>query len=195
MKQEGHNDSILELPHLAEIFESLRRGKHISARDGDLFHALKHQGAGYEALFAKLGFKLVHHARDFFYFFDTANFTELSARMAVFMFILVESLADKGESVEETVLTRRFACKDLPHLHGERYQTYMREAGVTTPEDVAKVVQTMERFGFTKRMDAETFGFEVPIYRFLDLCMEMAANAGQPQTGPAQSDTNEEAHS
>jgi len=194
MKQEGNNDSILELPHLAEIFEALRRGKHISARDGDIFHALKRQGAQYEALFAKLGFKLVHHARDFFYFFDTTNFTELSARMAVFMFILVESLADKGESVEETVLTRRFTYKDLPHLQGERYQTYMREAGITTPEDLAKIVQTMERFGFARRMDEETFVFEVSIYRFLDLCMEMAAKAVQPIAEPSQSDKNEEAN-
>ena len=193
MKQEGNNDSILELPKLAEIFEALRRGKHISVRDGDIFHALKQHGSKYEALFAKLGFKLVHHPRDFFYFFDTTNFTELSARMAVFMFILVESLADKGDSVEDTVLTRRFTYNDLPHLQGERCQTYMREAGVTTPEDLARIVQTMERFGFARRMDEESFVFEVSIYRFLDLCMEMAADAEQQQTEPAQSDESEEA--
>jgi hypothetical protein len=83
--------------------------------------------------------------------------------------------------VEDTVMTRRFAYKDLPHLHGERYQTYMREAGVSTPEDLAAVVRTMERFGFTRRMDAETFCFDVPIYRFLDLCMDMAAKAGDSE--------------
>jgi hypothetical protein len=195
MKEDENNDSILELPKLAEIFEALRRGKHLSVRDGDMFHALKRQGSMYEAIFAKLGFKLVQHPRDFFYFFDTTNFTELSARMAVFMFILVESLADKGDSVEETVLTRRFTYKDLPHLQGERCQTYMREAGVTTPEDLAKIVQTMERFGFARRMDEESFVFEVSIYRFLDLCMEMAADAEEQQAHSTQSDTNEEAQS
>ncbi len=193
MKEDGKNDSILELPKLAEIFEALRRGKHLSVRDGDLFHALKRQGSKYEAIFAKLGFKLVHHPRDFFYFFDTTNFTELSARMAVFMFILVESLADKGESVEESVLTRRFFYKDLPHLQGERCRTYMREAGVTTPEELAKVVQTMERFGFARRMDEGSFVFEVAIYRFLDLCMEMAEDAEHQQAEPTGSVTNEEA--
>ncbi len=192
MKQESNNDSILELPHLAEIYECLRRGKHISVRDGNIFHALKRQATLCEVLFAKLGFKLEHNARDFFYFFDTTNFTELSARIAVFMFILVESLADKGEPVEETVLTRRFVFKDLPHLQGERYQTYMREAGITTPEDLAKVVQNMERFGFARRMDEATFVFEVAIYRFLDLCMEMAAKVGQPQPEPDQSVKNDE---
>ena len=183
MKTESNSDSVLGLPHLAEIFETLRRGKHISARDGDIFHDLKRQETLYEALFSKLGFKLVHHARDFFYFFDTTNFTDLSARVAVFMFILVESLADKGESVEETVLTRRFVYKDLPHLQGERFQTYMREAGINSPEDLAAIVRTMERFGFAREMDEETFVFDVPIYRFLDLCMEMA-----PKASPSQSD-------
>jgi len=181
---------MLDLPKLAEIFEALRRGKHLSMRDGDIFHALKRQHSQYEALFDSLGFKLVHHPRDFFYFFDTNNFTELSARMAVFMFILVESLADKGDSVEETVLTRRFTYKELPHLQGERCRTYMREAGVTSPEDLVKIVQTMERFGFARRLDEESFMFEVAIYRFLDLCMEMAAE--QEQAEADQSDSNEE---
>lgn len=192
MKEAGTNDSILDLPELEAIFEALRRGKHLSVRDGDLFHALRRQSPQYEAIFDKLGFKLVHHPRDFFYFFDTSNFTELSARMAVFMFILVESLADKGDAVEETVMTRRFTYKDLPHLQGERCRTYMREAGVTSPEDLAKVVQTMERFGFTRRMDEASFMFEVSIYRFLDLCMEMATDAEAQPGESAHSDTDED---
>lgn len=192
MKPEEHSDAILELPHLAEIFEALRRGKHISARDGDLFQDLKRQGSLYESLFARLGFKLVRHTRDFFYFFDTTNFTDQSEHMAVFMFILVESLADKGEPVEETVVTRRFAYRDLPHLKGKRYQAYMQEAGITTAEELAAIVRTMERFGFARKMDEETFTFEVPIYRFLDLCMDMAKTS-QPQTDASQSDESEEA--
>ena len=179
MKTDNTTNPVLDLPNMDGIFEALRRGKHVSVRDGDLFHDLKKHELLYEALFAKLGFQMVHHSRDFFYFFDASNFTDLSERMAVFMFILVEHLADKGESVEDTVLTHRFVYKELPHLQGERYQTYMREAGVTTAEDLAGVVRTMERFGFAKRLDEETFSFETPIYRFLDLCMELAAKAGE----------------
>jgi hypothetical protein len=184
MRDEDQSSAVLDLPHMAEVFEALRRGKHISMKDGDIFHALKKHESVYEQLFSKLGFKLVHHARDFFYFLDTSNFTDLSSRIAVFMFILVEHLADQGDTVEDTVMTRRFAYKDLPHLHGERYQTYMREAGVTTPEDLAAIVRTMERFGFTRRTDSETFCFDVPIYRFLDLCMEMATQAGKADGAP-----------
>ncbi len=179
------SENVLDLPHLAEVFEALRRGKHISVRDGDLFQALEKRERLFEALFEKLGFKLIRHPRDFFYFLDTANFTDLSARMAVFMFILVESLADRGESVEETVMTRRFAYQDLPHLQGERYQTYMREAGIVTPEELAGIVRTMERFGFARRMDEETFCFDAPIYRFLDLCLEQARQAAKAEATPS----------
>jgi len=186
MKTEDMVNNVMDLPHMAEVFEALRRGKHISMKDGDIFHALKKHEPVYEQLFAKLGFKLVHHARDFFYFLDTSNFTDLSSKIAVFMFILVEHLADQGETVEDTVMTRRFAYKDLPHLNGERYQTYMREAEVTTPEDLAAIVRTMERFGFARRTDAETFCFDVPIYRFLDLCMEMATQAGKTDGVPSE---------
>lgn len=187
------NDIVLDLPHVAEVFEALRRGKHISMKDGDLFNALKKHEPVYEQMFLKLGFKLVHHARDFFYFLDTFNFTELSAKIAVFMFIMIEHLADQGETVEDTVMTRRFAYRDLPHLHGERYQTYMREAEVTTPEELAAIVRTMERFGFARRMDAETFCFDVPIYRFLDLCMDMATQAAKADGAPSETVDTEEA--
>jgi hypothetical protein len=185
MKSEEKSNAVLDLPNLAEVFEALRRGKHISARDGELFHALKKHESLFEALFSKLGFKMVHHTHDFFYFLDTSNFTDLSSKMAVFMFILVESLADQGDTVEDTVMTRRFDFKDLPHLQGERYQTYMREAGITTPEDLVAIVRTMERFGFARRMDAETFCFDVPIYRFLDLCMDMAGQAANSEPAPS----------
>ena len=179
MRDNQQGSAVLDLPHMAEVFEALRRGKHVSMKDGDIYHALKMHEDDYGQLFAKLGFRLVHHTRDFFYFLDTSNFTDLSARIAVFMFILVEHLADQGAPVEDTVMTRRFAFRELPHLHGERYQTYMREAGVTTPEDLAAIMRTMERFGFARRMDAETFCLDVPICRFLDLCMEMATPAAK----------------
>ena len=188
MKVDKNSDDVLDLPHLAEVFESLRRGKHLAARDGEIFFALKKHEVLFEALFAKLGFKLTHHSRDFFYFLDTTNFTDLSARMAVFMFILVEFLADQGDTVADAVMTRRFAFKELPHLQGERYQTTMREAGISTPEDLVAVVRTMERFGFARRMDEETFCFDVPIYRFLDLCMEMAGHAAKAETSSSVSE-------
>ncbi len=186
------NNDVFDLPHLAAVFEALRRGKHLSSNDGEMYLALKKHETVFEQLFSKLGFKLMHHPRDFFYFLDQSNFTDLTAKIAVFMFILVEHLADRGESVEETVMTRRFAYNDLPHLHGERYQATMREAGVTTPEELAAIVRTMERLGFTQGKDAETFRFDVPVYRFLDLCMDMAAQDATAGTSPSETADEEE---
>lgn len=164
---------------MAEVFEALRRGKHVSLSDGEIYHALKGNEAAYDRLFTNLGFKLVRHARDFYYFLDATNFTDLSTKMALFMFILVVHLADQGDAVEDTVMTRRFAYKDLPHLQGERHNAYMREAGVFTAEELAAIVRVMERFGFARRTDAESFSFDTPVYRFMDLCMEMAHRDGE----------------
>lgn len=167
------NSETFELPHLEEVFEALRRGRHLTLRDGDLYHALKKHEDRFSGLFERLGFKLVRHRKDFYYFHDSSNFTDTTARIAVFMFILVEWLADQGEPVEETVLTRRFELDALPHLQSDRYRAYMTEAGVNEPGDLLNVVRIMDRFGFARRTGESTFSFERPIYRFLDLCMAM----------------------
>lgn len=162
-----------ELPHMEDVFDALRRGRHITLRDGELYQVLQDHQEEYVALFGNLGFELVHHSRDFYYFRDKNNFTDGASRIAVFMFILVESLADQGEPVEETIMTRRFDVDELPHLDGERYVDYMREAGVTDRSDLVRVVQAMDRFGFARRTGSGTFAFAPPIYRFLELCMDL----------------------
>lgn len=193
MKAESKSALALDLPHLAEVFDALRRGRHIYLRDGELFRDLQQREALYTELLAMLGFKLVRHPRDFFYLFDASNFTELSERMAVFMFILVEHLSDRGEAVEETVLTRQFSYADLPHLQAERYQTYMREAGVATTEELSTVVRNMERYGFARSVDETSFRFEPPVYRFLDLCMELSRQAGKVEKATTDHDEAGEA--
>jgi hypothetical protein len=164
----------VELPRLAKVFESLRRGKHICMSDGQLFSALKANTDDFQALFSQLGFELVHHARDFFYFVDRSNFTDLSARMAVFMFILIEDLADHGLAVEETLMSRHFRLSELPHLVGDRYRRMMREAGITAPVEIENLIRTMERFGFAERLQDDSFVFRSPVYRFLDVCLQMS---------------------
>lgn len=177
MTPNSTQSTLPEWPHLREIFEALRRGRHIAHRDGELFQALKRNETAFTQLFQQLGFRLEHHPRDFFYFRNQADLTDLSSRMAVFLFILVEWLADRGEPVEETVLTRIFTLEELPHLQSERYCQYMKEAGVMNSDDLVKIVQTLERFGFARRREADAFSFETPVYRFLDLCMELATEA------------------
>jgi hypothetical protein len=173
---------IVDLPDLEQVFEALRRGRHICMPDGRLYTALKSRAEDFKALFAQLGFELAHHPRDFFYFVDRTNFTDLSARMAVFMFVLVEDMADKGDPVEETLMSRHFRYSDLPHLTGQRYRQLMREAGMTEPGHIEHLLQAMERFGFIERLADDSFAFRAPAYRFLDLCMELASTAGESDT-------------
>lgn len=188
MKPHGTREAAWDLPHLEEAFGALRRGKHLCAQSGPVFQSLLRNEEAFGALFTALGFRLVRHPRDFFYFHDSANFTELAERMAVFLFILVEALADGGEPVADALLTRPFACKDLPHLRSERYRAYLREAGVETEEDLINVVRKLEQFGFARRLDADSFAFETPVYRFLDLCMELAEEDRQADAGSADAD-------
>ncbi|MFO8071744.1 MAG: hypothetical protein R6V85_07695 [Polyangia bacterium] len=175
-------DGPIDLPRLAEVFDALRKGRHICMTgDAGLYSVLRDHSEEFRALFVQLGFELVHHPRDFFYFSNRKNFTELSARMAVFVFILVEHLADRGEAIEETLMTRRFRFAELPHMTKERYRRLMREAGVTEDGDIEQTVVNMERFGFAERRADDSFVFRPPAYRFLDLCYEMAG--GIPDRG------------
>jgi len=183
---ESNERDLVDLPRLEDVFKALRRGRHICLRDGGLYQAVKSKADGFTDLFRQLGFELVHHPRDFFYFVDRGNFTELSSRMAVFMFVLIEDLADRGDPVEETLMTRRFRVADLPHLVGDRYRRLMREAGVSTPADLDHALRTMERFGFCERLPDDSFAFRPPAYRFLDLCLDMATDAPHTEEASAE---------
>jgi hypothetical protein len=91
---------------------------------------------GYQDLFHHLGFRLVVHQRDFFYFRGKDSLSPQASRMAVFVFILIESLADQGEPVVDTLMTRTFSIPDLPHLKGARYRAYLKEAGASGEDEL-----------------------------------------------------------
>ena len=186
-----------DLPHLKQIFDDLRRGKHLAEGDGPHVHALREQTEAYARLFDALGFSLVHHPRGFFYFAadPSANVTDQAGRMAVFTFILVESLADQGKPVEETLMTHTFNITELPHLTTDRFVTYMRDVGVTSLEDLRQVLKNMRRLGFAELVGDDLFRFRTPAYRFLDLCSELAAEqeAAAPDDPPDDDTPAEEA--
>ena len=162
-----------ELPHLAEIFEKLRRGHHICAFDGELYRALDHHQAAFAELFAGLGFQLIVHHRGFFYFHAQGKPSDSAARMALFVMILVEDLSNRGQDVEQTLLGEPFDINELPHLASERHTRIMNEAGVHDIDDLGRVVAQLERFGFARRSGPSVFSFRPPACRFLDLCLEV----------------------
>ena len=159
-----------DIPKLSEIFEALRRGRHICAEDGDIYWALRDNFEHVQALFTSLGFRLEAHPRDFYYFHGSGSLSDRSERMAVFMFILVEWLSDRGEQVEEAIITRKFNVDELPHMRIERYRQYMNEAGISGEGGISDVIRNFERFGFARREVGSLFSFRSPVFRFVDLC-------------------------
>ena len=182
-----------DLPSLKRIFDDLRRGKHLAEGDGPHVHALREHVEAYTRLFDALGFSLVQHPRGFFYFAadPSANVTEQAGRMAVFVFILVESLADQGKQVEETLMSHTFNVTELPHLSTDRFVTYMRDVGITSMDDLRQVLKNMRRLGFAEMVGDDLFRFRTPAYRFLDLCSELAAE--HEATTPDEASADEEA--
>ncbi len=110
-----------------------------------------------QGLFSRLGFRLESHPRGFYYFHGMGSLSDRSERMAVFMFILVEWLSDRGKVVEESLMTRKFSLSALPYLQVERYRKYMEEAGVSGMTGLMDIVRNLERFGFAKRAGQTPF--------------------------------------
>lgn len=162
-----------ELPRLAEIFDQLRRGRHICRDDGDIYWLLQNHRQAYEGLFGALGFRLEAHPREFFFFRGEGSLSKQAIKMALFFFILVEWRADLGDFVERALLDGEFEARDLPHLQVDRYRAAMRDVEVATPDDLLDVIRSMEGFGFAHRLDGDRFRLRTPALRFVDLCHEI----------------------
>jgi hypothetical protein len=162
-----------DLPRLAEIFDQLRRGRHICREDGDIYWLLQKNRQDYEDLFTALGFRLEGHPREFFFFRGEGSLSKQASKMGLFFFILVEWRADRGDFVERELMDGEFDARDLPHLLVDRYRAAMREVEVMTPDDLLEVIKSMETFGFARRLEDDRFRLRTPAMRFVDLCHEM----------------------
>lgn len=172
----------IELPHLSEIFDSLRRGRHLCAEDGRLYLSLRENLDAYHELFKHLGFRLEVHPRDFFYFRGKDSLSPQASRMALFVLILIESLADHGKPIVDTLMTQTFSIHDLPHRKAARFRAYLKESGVVDEDGLRGIVRQLDRFGFCQRLTDNTFRFRAPAYRFFDLCIEVLKQHDVPQT-------------
>jgi len=172
-------DSPFALPQLEAIFDALRRGRHLCSEDGKSFFALRDNLEDFRDLFNHLGFHLVVHPRDFFYFRGKDSLSPQGSRMAVFIFILIEALADQGEPVVETLMTKTFTIGDLPHLKSARYRAYLKEIDITEEDGLRRIVQHLDRFGFVQKLTDNTFRFRSPAYRFFDACSQILTTEGK----------------
>lgn len=168
-----------ELPELKEVFKRLRNGRHVSSEDGATYRALAEHEEDFRILFDSLGFVLLRHRRDFFYFRGSSGYSSFGTRIGVFFFILVEWIAEKGEQMEETLFSQPFLIADLPHFQRERYRKYMAEAGMEDEDSLHNLFQRMERLGFIRRDNEHSLRFRTPAYRLLDLCTEVLGESGE----------------
>lgn len=165
------------LEKLEEIFRELSRGRHLSAADGDLFAALEKYPTEYQALFKKLGFELVCDARGFYYFFGARATANNVNRLALFLYILIDWLADNGEGITAALAGKSFNLNELPHLSSERYRSYLSHVGIATPADLAETIRTMENFGFLAQTGDGTFRLLPPAHRIVDACVAAGVDA------------------
>jgi hypothetical protein len=167
--------------HLSDLFNKLRSGRHLCADDGPLYLALRADYATYRTLFAALGFELREHERGFYYFRATDDLGKEAAQFAVFFFVLVEAWGDAGKDLEASAFDPAgHALSELPHLTRDSWRQCMTEAGVSSADELTKVVQSMDRLGFTERIGDDRFRFRAPAWRFFDLCAEVLAESERP---------------
>ena len=167
-----------DLPHLSDIFQKLRGGKHLCADDGSLFNSLNAHYAHFAAFFKAIGLELMKHERGFYYFQAEVELGKEATQLAVFFFVFMEAWSDSGKDVEEAAFTPSgHSCSELPHLSRESWRQYMAEAGVDDPDKLRWLLRRMERYGFTEWIDDDLFRFRTPAWRFFDLCDEIAKEA------------------
>ena len=159
------------LEKLEDIFRELSRGRHLSAADGDLFAALEKHPSDFKAVFEKLGFDLVCDARGFYYFFGARLTANNVKRLALFLYILIDWLADGGEGITAALAGRGFNIDQLPHLSSERYRGYLSHVGIATPADINETIRAMENFGFLTQGSDGTFRLLPPAHRIVDACV------------------------
>lgn len=168
---------LLRKPHLREVFDRLRSGRHLCADDGSLFLALRADFEAHRDLFGALGFELVQHDRGFYYFRSEVDLGKEATQLAVFFFVLIEAWGDDGKDLEGTAFDPRgHAIAELPHLSRDSWRRCLAEAGVKGSEDLEEVVRRLDRYGFAERVDGDRFRFRVPAWRLFELCRDASAD-------------------
>ena len=171
-----------ELPHIAVVFDRLRRGYHLSPEDEPAFSAVMANPDAYAAYFAPLGLTLVRHPRDFFYFEPESVDTmpDTLPRIAVFSFILIEHAANQGRPIEEFLLGQHFFISKLPHFTLDRHAAMLRLVEVEDAAGLRQILKNMKGYGWVKFVGEDEFRFLRPFHRIFDKCLELASAATPP---------------
>jgi hypothetical protein len=191
-----------ELPHLTSIFDHLKRGCHLGPDDEPEFSAL----AGprfeeYANYFGALGFTLVRHEREFFYFEpeNPETIPDTLPRIAVFSYIMIDHASNQGRSIEEFIFGQNFLVTTLPHFTFDRYASLLRQVEVHDTNDLRAVLNRMEQIGWVKikGLGEDEFRFLRPFHRVFSKCLDLSAAESkreeQAQAAPVENNQSETA--
>src|SRR5947209_18293471 len=131
-----------DLPHLAGIYDRLKRGYHLGPEDEPEFSTLCQRSEDYAAFFSDIGLKLVRHEREFFYFEpdNPESVPDTLPRIAVFSYILIDHAANQGRPIEDFIFGQNFLVTALPHFTLDRYTALLRQVEVHDMNDLETLV-------------------------------------------------------
>lgn len=172
-----------QLPHLEEVYSSLKQGRHITGSDALAHQSIRENFEQYRALFIALGYKLTRHRQDFYYLSAGPNSSAIMQKYAAFYFIFLDHLADHYGTVSDSLFNQRFPLVDLPHLKVERYKRIMADLKVNTDKDLENLVNRLQGSGFLHINKEKVVVFDSPSHRFLDMCHDLV---NTPQTSDLQ---------
>jgi len=184
------------LPHLMTIFDRLKRGYHLGPDDQPEFSALASpRFEEYFNYFAAIGFTLVRHERQFFYFEpeNPETIPDTLPRIAVLSYIMIDHASNQGRSIEEFVFGQNFLITALPHFAFDRYKALLRQVDVYDTNDLRAVLHRMEQIGWVKikGLGDDEFRFLRPFHRVFSKCLELSAadskRVDEPQAVPVES--------
>ncbi len=162
------------------MFRLLRSGKHICREDINEYRDLERNEDQYRVLFDGLGYHLVHHGQGFYYFTGSNTLsTQRLQAITLFVLILFQDLDDRkfqdsDRSWERKLVSREFRVSELPHFQTSNRRSLLYNVGVTPELLQEKVLRPMAKLGMLTVSGSDSFRFRSPIYRFVELCMQLA---------------------
>ncbi len=109
---------------------------------------------------------------------EDRNSTRL-AKIAVFSFILIDHIANRGLPVEPTIFADSFTLRGLPHFSLDSYRARLEQVGILEHGDLRDVINHLKNVGWAKWIGDDEFQFLRPFHRMLDKCLELAKQAGE----------------
>lgn len=180
MKMETATTDKIEIPpKLAEAFQLLKRGRHISQDDIPVFRDLKKNRVQYELIFSALGYQLEYHNRDFFYFKgDHSLKTATIQGVTLFVLILFQDMEEKkfqttDRQWQKSLVTRIFKVGELPHFATSPRRRMMSTVNINESNLTEKIFRPLKQLGMLDIISDDRFSFRTPIYRFIDICLHI----------------------